>query len=70
MLLRLVSGGGRRGGERRGRVRPPASPVGSRPAGFGLLAKALFRLVALQPVHHFNGHLRHKMKSGPVKKSA
>lgn len=37
---------------------PPVSPVGRRPAGLPLLAEAFLRLVALQPVHHLDGHLR------------
>ena len=52
LLLGLMCGGrGRRG------ARPPVSPVRRSPAGFAFLAEAFLWLMALQSIHHFNGHL-------------
>lgn len=56
VLLRLMCG------ERR-RVRPPVSPVRRSPVGFAFLSEAFFWLMALQPIHHFNGHLRERKQS-------
>jgi len=38
-------------------VRPPVSPVRGGPVGFALLSEAFLWLMALQSIHHFNGHL-------------
>ena len=48
----LLRGGGGGGG-----VGPPVPPVGGGPAGLALLAEAFLGLLALQAVHHLDGHL-------------
>lgn len=46
----------------RGRVSPPVSPVRS-PVGFAFLSEAFFWLMALQPIHYFDGHLCKEQRS-------